>query len=192
MNETEKNYLSFTFFQMFCILVLKHSVEFVLLRMSVTQRLQLTHPLSNQFDLIYQTLLDFRQFGKIHAYIQEVKIIQDQSPEFIEYRVFEEIYLLGCIKNNPVYDVKVYEVEKNKHIRYVSQVKKNISLIIDLHVTKESPSVIVVQEKFEVKANFFLGKVFLMILNKAHLQFFENLRKILHNSIEDVSLEALK
>ncbi len=160
--------------------------------MSVTQSLQLTHPLSKQFDIIYHTLLDFRQFGKIHAYIQEVEILQDQSPEFIEYRVFEEIYFLGCIKNKPVYDVKVYEVEKNKHIRYVSQVKKNISLIIDLHITTESPSLIQVQEKFEVEANFFLGKVFLSILKKAHLQFFENLRKILQNSIEDVSHEALK
>jgi hypothetical protein len=155
--------------------------------MPKTQSLHLQHSLSHHFDIIYASLLDFRKFGKIHAYIQEVKIIQNQSPEFVEYLVFEEVYLLGFIKNKPVYNVKVYEVEKNKHIRYVSQVKKNISLTIDLHITKESPSVILIQEKFEVKANLFLGIVFLMILKKAHLQFFENLRKILQNSIEDVS-----
>lgn len=157
--------------------------------MLTTQKLTLNHKLGPEQEIIYQTLLDFKKFGQIHSYIQDVKVIQSNSPNYIEYRIFEEVYLFGFIKNKPIYDVKVYEIERNKHIRYVSQVKKNISLTIDFKLSKGINSNIDIEEQFTVKANPVIAPIFLHILKKAHLRFFENLRRILLNSIEDVQIK---
>lgn len=157
--------------------------------MSKTHSLKLVHSPGKDFDLIYQSLLDFKKFGKIHDYITDVKLIADKSPEYIEYGVFEEIYLLGFIKNNPVYTVKVYEITKNSQIRYVSQVKKNIELVIDLVVFQDVRSGIRIEETFYVKANVLIAQLFLRILKKAHLSFFNNLRTLMLTSIEDVPLQ---
>jgi hypothetical protein len=146
------------------------------------------HQLPGEFDLIYSTLLDFKKFGEVHPYITKVETIKSNLPEYIEYSIFEEIYLFGFIKNYPKYTAKVFEVEKLKHIRYLSPVKKSIFLTIDITFQVNKHGTLTVTEAFEIKSNKLMGLVFSNILKKAHLKFFENLKIILHNSIEDVTI----
>lgn len=149
----------------------------------------LQHKLPNQLDLVYSTLLDFKKFGEVHPYIKKVETIQNNLPEYVEYSIFEEIYLLGFIKNYPNYTAKVFEIEKNKHIRYLSPVKKSIFLSIDLTIQTAKNGTLTVTEAFEIKSNKLIGLIFSNILKKAHLKFFENLKTILHNSIEDITVK---
>lgn len=147
--------------------------------------LTITHTLPDEFDIVYKALLDFKKFGELHPYMKEVTVMEDKSPEFIEYLVKEEIYFFGFIKNHPMYTARVMEVEKNKHIRYTSPVKKYIFLTVDFTFSKAGSGALLVQEEIKLVSNKLIGTVFLNILRKAHLQFFENLRRLLHNSIED-------
>ncbi|WP_317896737.1 SRPBCC family protein [Aurantibacillus circumpalustris] len=151
-----------------------------------TTQFTLQHHLPNQFDLVYSTLLDFKKFGEVHPVITNVTIIKENLPDYIEYSIEEEIYLLGFIKNRPKYTAKVIEVEKHKHIRYTSPVKSFIFLTIDLTLTTGKNGLLQVTETFEIKSNKVMGLVFKNILSKAHLQFFKNLKKVLDNSVEDL------
>ena len=152
---------------------------------SITQ-FSLQHTLPNQFDLVYTTLLDFKKFGEVHPVITKVTVIKENLPDYIEYSIEEEIYLLGFIKNQPKYTAKVMEVEKNKHIRYTSPVKSFIFLTVDITFSAAKNGSLLVTESFEIKTNKLMGLIFKNILSKAHLQFFKNLKKVLHNSVEDL------
>ena len=152
---------------------------------SITQ-FRLTHSLPNQFDLVYASLLDFKKFGEVHPVITKVTILKENLPEYVEYSMEEEIYLLGFIKNRPKYTTKVTEVEKNKHIRYTSPVKSFIFLTVDVTFSVDKTGFLQVTESFEIKSNKLMGLLFKNILTKAHLQFFKNLKKVLHNSVEDL------
>ena len=151
-------------------------------------KLSLRHTLPNDLEIIYNILLDLKKFGELHPYMTEVSVLKDNSPEYIEYNIIEEIYLLGFIKNHPRYTAKVMELKKDKHIRYTSQVKKNIFLTIDFTFSINSNGSITVNENIELQSPKLIGLVFLNILKKAHLKFFENLKNVLHTSIEDVKL----
>lgn len=145
----------------------------------------LEHSLPYHFDVIYASLLDFKKFGEIHPFMSEVKVLNDNYPDYIEYVIVEEFYFLGFIKNHPAYTAKVTEVEKGKHIRYTSPVKKNIFLVIDIRFSTDKNQTIRVREDFVITANKVMGLIFANILKKAHLQFFKNLRSFLHTSVED-------
>lgn len=149
-------------------------------------KLSLRHTLPNHPEIIYNALLDFKKFGELHPNMTDVRILKDNSPEYIAYNIVEEIYLLGFIKNHPRYTAKVMELIKDKHIRYTSQVKKNIFLSIDFTFSKNSNGSIIVNEDIALQSNKLVGRVFLNILKKAHLKFFEKLKDLLHTSIEDV------
>ncbi|PBQ33429.1 hypothetical protein CNR22_17130 [Sphingobacteriaceae bacterium] len=153
--------------------------------MSAKTIFTLEHTLPDHFDLVYASLFDFKKFGEIHPFMTEVKLL-DEKPEYREYKIVEEIYFFGFIKNNPTYTAKVIEIEKGKHIRYTSPVKKNIFLTVDIRFSKDKTKNLIVTENFEVTANRLIGMVFANILKKAHLQFFKNLKVFLHTSIEDI------
>ena len=70
--------------------------------------------------------------------MKEVKLVSDNSPEFIEYEVCEELKLLGFIKYCPNYKVKVFEKNKHQHIVYTSEVKKGVFLTINLYFNENS------------------------------------------------------
>jgi len=137
-------------------------------------------------EIVYNALLDFKKFGDIHPFMTEVKIVHENLPEYVEYCIVEEVYFLGFIKNRPRYNAKVMELEKNKHIRYTSQVKKNIYLVIDLNFSENKNGSLMITENFEITSNKLMGRVFVGILKKAHLKFFENLKQFLHNSVEEL------
>ena len=152
-----------------------------------TTQFSIEHTLPNQFDLVYSTLLDFKKFGEVHPVITRVTVIDEKLPEYVEYSVEEEIYLLGFIKNQPRYTAKVIEVEKNKHIRYTSPVKSSIFLSIDFTFSFNNKGLLVVTETFEIKSNKLIALAFKAILHKVHIQFFDKLKKILNNSVEDLA-----
>jgi hypothetical protein len=139
--------------------------------------LELVHQLPGDFNGVYETLLDFTRFGKLHPYIQVVKIIEDRSPQYIEYSVEEELMLFGVIRNKPQYTARVFEIEKNSQIRYTSPVKPNIYLTIDLLVKENDAGSVTVREQIHVESHWLLARVFLRILKDAHYKFFEKLRE---------------
>lgn len=153
--------------------------------MPSTTKFTLQHTLPDQLDIIYPALLDFKKFGEIHPYMKEVKLIKDNLPEFTEYSIVEEVYFLGFIKNNPTYTAKVFEVEKNKRIRYTSPVKKSIFLTIDISFSSNKNGTLLVTEEFEIGCNKLMGLVFKNILVKAHLKFFQNLKELLQKNREE-------
>lgn len=154
--------------------------------MSALLKLNLQHVLPNEFEIVYKALLDFKKFGELHPYMKEVTLLEDRSPEYIEYQIVEEIYFFGFIKNHPRYTAKVIETSKHKTIRYTSPVKKNILLTIDFSFSVTKNGMLCVTEEIELRCNKIVGFFFLNILQKAHLQFFRNLRSLLHTSIEDI------
>lgn len=160
--------------------------DICVLKMSAILKLNLQHVLPNEFEIVYEALFDLKKFGELHPYMTEVKIMENRSPEYIEYEITEEIFFLGFIKNKPHYTAKVMEPEKHKKIRYTSAVKKNIFLTIDLSFSVNKNGMLVVNEEIELRSNKIIGFLFLNILQKAHLRFFKNLRSLLSNSIEDV------
>jgi hypothetical protein len=107
--------------------------------------------------------------------MKEVTIIEDKSPEYIEYEVNEEVLLFGFIKLRPNYKAKVIEIEKHKQLRYTSQVKKNVYLNIDLHFT-ETNGKTKMTEHIEVTTNGLVAFIFLDILKKAHLKVYQNIK----------------
>lgn len=145
--------------------------------MTVVYKRKLEYEFRSDFGALYQHVLDLKKFGNIHPYMTEV-IILDQAPDYIEYAIKEELYLLGFIKMKPRYNARVFEVEKGKHIRYVSQVDKNVLLEINFTFTNENNLVNFV-ETIEVSGNKWIVKFFISLLEKTHRKLFEKLRALL-------------
>lgn len=153
-------------------------------------KLNLQHFLPNDFEIVYGALLDFKKFGELHPFMTDVKVLENRSPEYMEYEIREEVVFLGFIKNKPRYAAKVMELEKHKKIRYTSAVKKNIFLTIDFSFSVTKNGKLLVNEEIELRCNKIIGFFFLKLLQKAHLQFFKNLRSLLHTSIEDIKTSS--
>ena len=133
------------------------------------------HNFSEPFENIYDVILDFKKFGHHHPHMKEIKIVTKHLPNKIEYEINEEVVLYGFIKLRPNYKATVLEVEKNKHIQYLSQVKKNIFLTIDFtFIENKEKRTTKVIEKVDVKSNKFIASIFLCLLKKAHVKAFQN------------------
>jgi hypothetical protein len=141
--------------------------------------LELAYTFDRHPEFVYDSLLDFRKFGSLHPYMQQIEIVADNSPEFIEYGVHEELYVFGFIKMKPRYTAKAFEIEKNRHVQYTSQVRKNVFLRIDFILSLHAESGAVnLQEVITLDCNKFIGRIFLGILRRAHDQLFQNLREL--------------
>lgn len=138
-------------------------------------KLTLTDEFEVDINLLYAQFLDLRKYGKHHPVMTYVKIILDNTPEFVEYEIDEEVKLFGFIKMNPNYKAKVYEIEKGKHLQYTSQVKPSVFLTIDLYFSEKS-SKTKVHELISVTGNKIITTIFLGILKKAHLGLFQNIK----------------
>lgn len=138
-----------------------------------------TLKLEDEFELGVQTLydqfFDFQKYGMHHPVMTDVTIVEDKSPEYIEYEVNEVVLLFGFIKIRPNYKARVIEIEKHKQLRYTSQVKPYVYLNIDLHFTEENGKTKMV-EHIEVTTNKLVAIVFLDILKKAHLKVYQNIK----------------
>ena len=69
----------------------------------------------------------------------------------------------------------VKEIEKRKHIQYLSEVKTGVSLRIDFTFSREKERTKLI-EQIEVSGNKLVTTLFLRILKKAHLTTFAKLR----------------
>jgi hypothetical protein len=147
-----------------------------------TLHLKLVHLMPDSMEIIYENLLDFELFGKLHPYMKTVKKLQNNN-HHVEYEVREQVRLLGFIRIYPKYRAKVYEIEKFKHIRYESQVKRNIFLRIDFKISKNKNEAIIISEEVTLESGKLIGKYFLNILKKAHIQFFRNLTRHIQLSV---------
>jgi hypothetical protein len=138
----------------------------------------LNHSIDRKFDDVYEHILDFKKFGKIHPLMKEVTELTKIEPNSINYEVNEEALLLGFLKIKPMYEVEVIELEAQKHIRYFSHIKSAILLNIDF-IFPENGSDIAFNliERVEIKGNYLLIAYFASILKKTHLQTFENIRR---------------
>ncbi len=143
--------------------------------MAANHNFTIEHKFNSPFAIIYDVILDFTKFGHFHPHMKTVKIVSKTHPNEIEYEVDEEVLLYGFIKLRPNYKATVLEIEKYKHIKYISQVKKNVYLTIDFMFSenKESGTTKIV-EKVDVKSNPIVASVFLNLLKRSHLQMFQN------------------
>lgn len=139
------------------------------------QTLKLEDEFEVDIQILYDQFCDFKKYGMHHPVMKTVKMVEDKSPEYVEYEIDEEVLLFGLIKIRPNYKAKVIEIEKNKQLRYTSQVKSYVFLIIDLHFTESNGKTKMV-EHIEVTTNLFVALVFLDILKKAHLKVYQNIK----------------
>jgi hypothetical protein len=139
------------------------------------QTLKLEEEFDVDIQILYEQFCDFQKYGMHHPVMKTVKLVDDKRPEYVEYEIDEEVLLFGLIKIRPNYKAKVIEVEKNKQLRYTSQVKSYVFLIIDLHFTESNGKTKMV-EHIEVTTNLFVALVFLDILKKAHLKVYQNIK----------------
>ncbi|MES2568015.1 MAG: hypothetical protein V4565_14165 [Bacteroidota bacterium] len=143
--------------------------------LSNKQRLKLEDEFDVNINVLYDQFCDFIKYGAHHPVMKTVKMVEDKSPDYVEYEVDEEVLLFGLIKIRPNYKAKVIEIEKNKQLRYTSQVKKYVFLIIDFHFTEANGKTKMV-EHIEVTTNLLVAIVFLDILKKAHLTVYKNIK----------------
>ncbi len=125
---------------------------------------------------VYDTFLDLRKFGELHPNIVKVNIIGNPEINCVEYEIFEEITLLGFIPMKPYYKAKVVEIEKGKHIQYLSQVKGNVFLAINFTFWPNDKGMHV-KEDIEITGNAVVASILMGAIKKAHTQIFESLRK---------------
>jgi hypothetical protein len=143
----------------------------------------LNHSFDRKFDDVYEHILDFKKFGKIHPLMKEVTKLSKIEPNSINYQANEEALLLGFLKIKPNYEVEVIELEAQKHIRYFSHIKSAILLNIDFIFSENGSDIAFnLTERVEIKGNYLLIAYFASILKKTHLQTFENLRSQLKTS----------
>lgn len=141
-----------------------------------TKILILNHSFTGDLARVYDSILDFRKFGQLHPYMVNVHELNKTDMNGMAYKVNEEVLLLGFLKMRPEYNVEVLEIEKDKHVRYVSNVKGGIVLVIDFNfVYDKNTHQVELAEHIVVKGNRWLIAYFITILKKAHLQLFDNL-----------------
>ncbi len=138
--------------------------------------LNLVYEFNQDFEIVYEHILDFTKFGELHPAMKEVKLVLNQVSDFAEYEVSEEVKLFGLIKMHPHYTAKIIEVEKHGHIRYLSEVSKGVHLKIDFTFERQG-GIVKVNEALEVSGNKIVCAIFLNILSKAHKKVFEGLKQ---------------
>lgn len=140
-----------------------------------TQTLNLSYTVHDDFDSVYQQLLDFRKFGALHPFMKQVNLLSENNGAAL-YEVFEEIKLLGFIPMKPNYKVEVTQNATDKTIRYYSEAQKGVYLTIDFSFVEDlNNKCIQVIEAISLKSNPIVGFVFLRILKNAHMPVFKNM-----------------
>ena len=144
--------------------------------MAAKQTLTIKDDFKTDIGILYDHFYDLRKYGQLHPYMKEVKLVSDNSPEFIEYEVCEELKLLGFIKYCPNYKVKVFEKNKHQHIVYTSEVKKGVFLTINLYFNENS-QVIHFREDIDVSGNPIIVSVFLQIVKHAYNKLYHSMKQ---------------
>ena|SRR6218665_1610398 len=140
-------------------------------------RFSLRHHTSSPFELVYNSLLDFKKFGALHPCMKQVDLTEQQSGSCI-YSIKEEVWLFGFVKIKPRYLAQVTELDKNKCLQYTSQVKKDVHLDIRFYFFKKPDGALEVTEDIELRCNRLAGLVFLRILERSHREVFRRLEAL--------------
>lgn len=126
---------------------------------------------------VYFALLHFKEFGQLHPYMESVEIV-DHKENGMEYQVTEKLFLWGIIPMKPSYRATIIEVEKNKQIRYESEVKKGLFLTVDFTVENDQENNCTkISEHIVLDGLPWIHAIFLSLLKKSHRQVFINLQK---------------
>ena len=125
---------------------------------------------------VYDTFLQLEKFGELHPNMTRVVELGKPEPHITGYEIFEDVTLFGFIKMKPRYKAKVVEVEKGKHIQYLSHVQDGIFLAINFYFT-ENAGKYIVREEIEITGNPIIAMVLMGIIKKAHTQIHESLKK---------------
>lgn len=118
--------------------------------------------------VVYNCLLDFREFGGLHPYMVTVEHLRKLGPGCTEYKVNERIKFARLFPYSPQYNVAVTEVENGRHVTYTSNVKWNINLRIDFHLAGGPANTTHITEHIAIAGNRLLAAVFMRILKRAH------------------------
>lgn len=129
--------------------------------------------------VVYNTILDFKQFGELHPYMKSVELIHS-NPEFSEYEIRESVLVFGFIPMKPHYRAKVFEIEKGKQIRYVSLVQNRIPLTIDFFIEHSNEDTVKVTEQIEMNGNRLFTSVLMPMMKKTHRIIFQELNSSNH------------
>ncbi|MGZ3861784.1 MAG: hypothetical protein ACXVPN_00130 [Bacteroidia bacterium] len=154
--------------------------------------LQFNYNFKGKAEKAYEAILDMRQFGKYHPYMTTVDVLQT-TPDFTEFDIREKVLLLGFIPNKPHYTAKAYEVEKGRHIRYTSNVKSAIDLVIDFYFNyKEESHITFLNENVKIMGSSIPAKILGSIITKSHKILFSEMHKHLYLKNEGISRIELK
>ncbi|MDF2454479.1 MAG: hypothetical protein K0R51_472 [Cytophagaceae bacterium] len=146
--------------------------------------LTLSHSITGPISDVYYALLHFKEFGQLHPHMKFVETV-DHKENAIEYHVQEQLNLWGILPMKPCYRATVIEVEKDKHIRYQSEVKKGLFLTIDFTfaTTDQQNNHTQISEHIILEGLPWIHIIFLSLLKKSHQQVFKNLQaKIISHS----------
>ena len=137
---------------------------------------QLDHRINCQLQNVYSSILDMRQFGEHHPYMQQVTLLQS-TDEFTEYHISEMVWIFGFIPQWPKYTAKVFERVKSRHIQYTSAVKGGVDLKIDFLFSDNRANTTLVNEHVHLTGNDLVCKILLSTIKKAHLELFHRLEQ---------------
>jgi len=138
--------------------------------------LDLSYSINGPISDVYFSLLHFKEFGLLHPYMKSVDIIGHKE-NGIEYQVHEQLMLWGIIPMKPSYRATILEIEKNKHIRYQSEVKKGLLLTVDFTLeTDQENNCTKISEHILLEGLPWIHAIFLSLLKKSHVMVFKNLQ----------------
>ena len=139
--------------------------------------ISLFYGLKSTKEKVYPHFLDFQKFGKLHPVIKETKRLTEASGNSMgTFSVKESIFLFGFIPMHPKYDTAVFELEKDKKIKYTSQVKKNLYLEIILSFEERNDSTFI-KEVVSTSGSRLTGSILRSAIKKKHLILVNNLRR---------------
>ena len=148
--------------------------------------LTLLYSINGSFHDVYSAFLHFKEFGQLHPYMKSVELIKQYENE-MEYEVHEKLVLWGILPMKPSYRATIKEVEKNKHIRYTSEVKKGLFLTINFTFENDQENKsIKISEHILLEGRPWIHAIFLSLLKKSHMQVFENIQaklSVRHESV---------
>lgn len=143
--------------------------------MKISFKQTLEYSFRGKFDIIYRSTVDMRKFGAFHPYMEEVKIV-NEAGDYTEYSIKERLMLFGFIPQRPEYNAKVFEIEKNKRIQYISMVKPSLPLTINFTFST-AEGYTKLTEEIAMGGNRFICSVLFGIMKKAHQVLFERMEK---------------
>lgn len=152
-----------------------------------THRFNLKYQLTGPLETAYAGLSNFENFADFHPYMKKINC-SESTAEFKEYWIEEELLLFGFIPNRPSYSARVSEMIPGKHVRYTSQVKKNLHLSIDFVVSGNGSGKVLVEEQIVLQANRLVAHLFFRILRKAHSKVFQTMQVAMRRDIQDLAV----